>query len=156
MDDKQHKQNVQIQGSQTKIIQHVYVFWEYCCKILTTKFLMVIEIMMKNCLGNFEGHPVVSEPLEISSQNFQGMIIWSKGQTSSRTKTNSCYLRFLANWEWDLFFQQVPGAPSSSCTWSSRYFVLWQIPSSWSSITSRRQQTAWEILIRRCCNDRNK
>jgi len=67
---------------------------------------------------------------------------------------NSCYLRFLTNWE-ELFFQPAPWTSSSSLTCSSRNFVLWQIPSSWSSITSRRQQTARAILTRRCCKGKN-
>ena len=29
-------------------------------------------------------NPITPQPLEISAQNFQGIILWSKGQTSSK------------------------------------------------------------------------
>jgi len=69
-------------------------------------------------------------------------------------KPNSYYLRFLGEGD-GTFSKLLPSAVSNSCIWSTRYFALWQIFSSWSSMTWRRQQTALLILIRRCCHHIN-
>jgi len=65
---------------------------------------------------------------------------------------SSYCLRFLAEGEEELFPWSIPWAVSNCRAWSPADFALWQIRSSRSSISSRRQHTAWAILISRCCN----